>query len=295
MFPDLIQVLWFNAEDSLADNPTKIERKAVMMTQSNRNPSKNDQYRAPVSNPGASMTVEAALTVPVFFFAVLCLIYLLEIHAIQVTVHAAAINAAKICTEDTAVIPVLNSIKLESEMVKAIGAERLNSSIIEDGSSGLSCAMSYLSPVSGELKVKVRYSVRLPVPSFTNLRVKFTEELKLSGWTGYAKSSAESQDGEIVYITENGIVYHSDYQCTYLQLSIRFVPYNELWGIRNEVGGIYYRCSKCVYGDAMAGVYITNSGGKYHNSLSCSGLKRTIYAVKKSEIIGRGGCSRCTE
>ena len=174
-------------------------------------------------------------------------------------------------------LPVVNLVKFRQDIVEAAGADRLDRSILAGGSSGLNLSRTYMSVLTGEIHVSVEYAVRLPLPQFTNLKAKFREEMRVKAWTGYS------------------LVYHEDYQCTYLQLSVRFVPYSGLSGIRNEDGGRYYRCGKCVHGDAFAGVYITNTGGKYHNSLSCSGLKRTIHAVKKSEVGLKGGCSRCSK
>ena len=59
------------------------------------------------------------------------------------------------------------------------------------------------------------------------------------------------EDSGIVYMTDNGSVYHDDYNCSYLRLSIRYVPYEELDWIRNEIGGRYHACDKCVIGPAM--------------------------------------------
>ena len=143
------------------------------------------------------------------------------------------------------------------------------------------------------MNIHVKYEVRVPLPLFGNPSAKMEETFRIHGWTGYGKDK-KTEDSEIVYITEKQSVYHEDYHCSYLQLSIRFVPYEQLEEIRNENGGIYYACEKCVYGDASTGVYITENGSKYHNSLGCSGLKRTIRAVKKTEVQGIGGCSRCS-
>ena len=190
--------------------------------------------------PG-SITIEAAFGIPLFLFAVLCLIWLIELQSIRFSIVNAAQNAAKSAAEDTAVIPVLNVWKI------------------------------------GHPSAEVEQS------------------FKLSAWTGYMSGGKGSDGADIVYVTDNGEVYHEDYRCSHLRLSIRAVGFDEIKQLRNEGGGIYHACEKCVYGLPVGSVYITDTGDRYHNSVNCSGLKRTIHAVKLTEIKGLGGCSRCAQ
>ena len=228
---------------------------------SNKQVKNTSPTRERASAPGvrASVTIEAAFAVPLFMFAVLSLIFLIEIQSIRGCIHAAGSDAAKQAAESTAVLPVLNTIQLKSNLVNLIGEERIERSILNGGTSAISCWKSYWIPGTEEINVVIEYKIKIP------------------------------------YITEKGTVWHSDYQCSYLQLSIQYVQYSELQNMRNEGGGKYHKCEQCVYGQAMNGVYITSYGNRYHNSLNCSSLKRTIRAVHKSEVAGRGGCSKCAK
>lgn len=264
---------------------------------SNKQVKNTSPTRERASAPGvrASVTIEAAFAVPLFMFAVLSLIFLIEIQSIRGCIHAAGSDAAKQAAESTAVLPVLNTIQLKSDLVNLIGEERIERSILNGGTSAISCWKSYWIPGTEEINVVIEYKIKIPVPLLKSPSVKLKDEFKVSAWNGYQKDRKENEDGQIVYITEKGTVWHSDYQCSYLQLSIQYVQYSELQKMRNEGGGKYHKCEQCVYGQAMNGVYITSYGNRYHNSLNCSSLKRTICAVHKSEVAGRGGCSKCAK
>lgn len=238
------------------------------------------------------MTVEAALALPIFFFAILCLVYLLEIASIQTSVKAGVHSAAKIAAKEMYVLPVVNPIKLQADTVSAIGSERLNRSIVVGGSSGIHLYKSYASSDTGEMHICAEYKVKLPFPQFAVPAVKYREEFRMKAWTGYVKKELEDEAETTVYITATGTVYHRDYQCTYLHPSIQTVSQESVGSLRNDAGGKYHPCEICG-GSAIGGVYITGTGTRYHTSVGCSGLKRTIYAISLSEAAGRGECSKC--
>ena len=113
-------------------------------------------------------------------------------------------------------------------------------------------------------------------------------------WNGYdVENQGNMETGEIyVFITENGTVYHRNRNCTYLNPSVKAIYFDDLKEKRNENGAIYYACERCGNANSTV-VYITDQGTRYHTSLECSGLKRTIYSIPLSEVGGRSPCSKC--
>lgn len=239
-----------------------------------------------------SITVEAAMAVPIFFFAAVSLLYLIEMMCIQTAVRSGLQYAGKIAAQEAGIVTAVMPSKVEKDVVSAVGAGRLDRSIIEGGSTGLDCSGSGMSPRTGIGELTARYQIRIPFAIFHVPPITHKESIRIKAWTGYEKETFGLKDSEIVYVTETGLVYHRDYHCTYLELSIHTVPEKEVSSLRNESGGKYYPCEHCRK-QAGGNVYITDFGNRYHSSLSCSGLKRTVYAVPLSEVIGKGECSKC--
>lgn len=244
--------------------------------------------------PAGSVTIEAALAVPLFFFAVLALFYMLEVMSIRTSIRSGMQYAARRAAEEARLKPLVMVSTLEDDVVEAVGSNRLERSIVVDGSEGISCEGSWMSPLTGIIRIRVTYQVLLPVPVFRPVPVNMEETMRMKGWTGYAGSGFGEGDEETVYVTETGRVYHKDYHCSYLDLSIRVVSAGSLETLRNESQGRYHACEYCVHGGAAGRVFVTNYGDRYHNSINCSGLKRTIYAIPLSEAAGKGACSKCS-
>ena len=122
-----------------------------------------------------------------------------------------------------------------------------------------------------------------------------------AAWIGRTGSGVGQTDGaddgyELVYVAENGSVYHTDSTCTHIDLSVHAAAGSDLGRLRNVHGGKYHACEKCVGNGRVSGtIYITDEGDRYHNDAGCSGLKRTVRLLRKSELDGLPVCSRCAE
>lgn len=239
-----------------------------------------------------SITVETALTLPLFFLAICSLCYLLEVMSIQLTLRTALDKVGRETALEVYEKPFISANELEEKIVKHIGREQLNRSVVAEGSNGLDLSATTISGKSKRIKMCLAYKIRLPIHIFGKLALSCKEEIRLKGWTGYEKEFGFQDREDIVYITETGMVYHRDSQCTYLDLSIQIVEKENIARLRNKNGEKYKPCEKCGRKSGKK-VYITNHGNRYHKTIGCSGLKRKVYAIPISEALGKGECSRC--
>lgn len=240
-----------------------------------------------------SMTVEAAVVVPMVFFVWIACMALTSVVKIYENVQNALTNTAlemSVSSGDDADAVrhtgklmimgcLMNFNNLETGAVTYVhGFDFFESSILEN---------------EREILLKVKYYVQImegliPIPE-----IKLSNQVYVRAWTGYLETEnlGESLLGQFndVYVSEYGQVYHTDPMCSHIRLKIFMVSENR--------AKHYEPCDKCIRTGIHRGntYYITATGECYHSRLGCSGLKRNIDCMMITEAKTRGfrPCSRC--
>ncbi len=258
----------------------------------------------------ASMTVEAAFALPLFMFFIIQIMSAINMIGIQSRIEAALHQtgnemafsgylyekAAGILSVEGLSSALISNVYAESQVIKAAGKTCLDRSCIKNGAAGISFKNSSIMGSNDIIEIGVSYYVQPVVQILGFDGFKVYQRYYGRAWTGYDVSSTVSNMADndpMVYITETGTVYHTNRNCTYLNPAITSVNADGLNDKRNLAGGKYYPCEKCGKNAVPEIVYITNQGSSYHTSVTCSGLKRTVYTVPLSEAGGRGRCSKC--
>jgi hypothetical protein len=257
----------------------------------------------------ASLTVEAAMVLPIFLFAICFMMYFTEIVRTQAEIGNEIYKQGKQLSLYTYVYDKaesegivhsgvvedlvsggLSSLYVKSQINSALGQDYFVQNNIPNG---INLMLSKYMQEDDMIDIIAIYRVKIPCNFFRVGKVLVLQRCRMRAWTGYQAASSGEPSEEIVYITPSGAVYHTSPTCTHINLSITGVSVHGIEGLRNSGGGKYYECELCG-GEAMNGqVYITETGDRYHNSRECSGLKRGITAIPISQVEGRRPCSRC--
>lgn len=254
------------------------------------------------------MTVEACFVLPFFLFALLNIISILELYRLQGNMSAAMHDTVKSmavygyeyrtlrgASEGSAESLGLTYLYAANKVKSRLGSEYLDNSPIEGGASAIGWLRSSVMEADDCIDLVADYRIRPPAAIVGFAECRMYSRLRTRAWTGYDNAGNGTDNGsdeEIVYITPDGEAYHRSRGCTYLKLSIVAVDKSFLERERNESREIYYSCEEC--GERCGNtVYITSYGNRYHATLGCSKLRRTVMAVPISQVGDRRECSKC--
>ena len=228
----------------------------------------------------ASMTIEAAMALPIFLFTVLNILWIIEIYRLhstllyalhetgtKMTIYGYAYQKILDEDEDTGLEALIENVAFTEFYVRG----QVNKIVGQD----------YISPF-------------IHMPGLFDAR--FYTRYYSRAWTGYEKTKSGLKKNEsMVYVTANGVAYHTSTKCNYLDLSIKEIRFDHVKYLRNASGERYYACEVCGQ-NVISIAYITNHGNKYHGYRNCSGLKRNIIEIPLSRARDKykpcSGCGR---
>ena len=222
--------------------------------------------------PG-SITVETALILPVFLFAMLSVMYL--------------IDAIRISSENTEML---------AEKACLYAKYAYIGDSISDGTA-VSDAIDMINGGDDIIDLVKRYRIDVPFDLSGAYDPFAIDRVRVRAFTGYDNSKHchghDDAPEEMVYVTEYGSVYHRSLGCSHLNLNVRSVAYDSISNERSNDGSRYYACEYCCpHGAKPASVYITDDGNRYHSTLSCGALKRTVNEVALSQT-SLPACKEC--
>ena len=240
-----------------------------------------------------SLTVEAAAIVPVFVIGLMALISINLFLSFYLKMQQALFDVNENLSLECADGHNEAISDIEDNVIAKLDQLAANYTIVRDGKGGLDFSSSRVND-SEYLQIIVSYDfIPFGAGFFGLIAIPIKQTCLMHVWCGYEKGFFSEIDNDYVYITEASQVYHLNRECSHIKLSVSKINASELDSLRNNNGAKYYSCDICHSKPEDSNIYITAEGSRYHNSVTCSGLKRTVRAVRKSQITGRRPCQRC--
>ena len=248
--------------------------------------------RAPSKSYRGSLTIEAAVILPLFFMGMVALICVMDLQRVKTEVNVSLQESAKELGMYAFALGEGESPIGEVDDVVCMAYAQ--GKLKNDARVRLNTLRSSYDNHMVELWVTGTY--QLPVSIIPIPRISLQSRVRVHDWTGYSGEGGgevASEHDELVYVTPHQSVYHTSASCTHLDLSITPTTTGQVSSQRNDNGSRYHECSSCI-GDGYSGtIYITKTGDRYHASLQCHGLKRGIELVSKDTVGGLQQCLRC--
>ncbi len=260
-----------------------------------------------------SMTLEAAIVLPLFMIFFFNLLWVIEVYRLHSTLLIALRETGykmsiygyayeKIIEEkdDSGLEAIIENIAfselyVRGQVERIAGEEYLESSPLTHGKKSISYLESNIMQQNDIIDLVALYQISPFIQLVGFSKAGLYTRYYGRAWTGYDVSvQNDDQDRQVVYITQNGSVYHINRQCAYINLSIKKVSYYQISDLRNESGERYGACELCVDNQFDVIYFITEDGNRYHQNINCSSLSRYVYQIPYKEAKKKyHACSLC--
>jgi len=208
----------------------------------------------------ASLTVECAAVLPVFF--IVCLTVISFMHAVRVQSE--------------------ENLKLSNKARKmacaaALAGEKADGNWID---------------------LAKTYKFDYPFPELGIPKLKIALRARVYPWVGSSEGVAGHDSGDensgdrTIYVTDNQSVYHTHPDCSHLDLTIIKTDLAGVKNLRNDYGRKYKKCKGFPRG-YNGPVYVTARGDYYYPSTEYGSLTRHVHVTKRSAHADLCQCMRC--
>lgn len=263
---------------------------------------KRQKEEVEVLRQKASLTVECAVVLPLFFFAMIMLAGFLNLYRTTTMIQSTLCESAKelgmyaYCNEEDTLSLVgtvsnrICQIYTKKKIKEKLADENLLGII--GGTNGIKLSQS--SYENGMISLKASFFYQVPFTCFQIFPVKMQVRGQARAWIGYLPKEELFETEEMVYVTDWESVYHTNVSCSHLRLYVQRISYSEAEQKKNIYGEKYHSCEKCMETGEKPGIlYITPTGNRYHKDKACGGLTRHVKLVKKSQVKHLNICERC--
>jgi hypothetical protein len=244
------------------------------------------------SGDRGSATVEASIVVPLFFIMFVAISLLADCLRVKNVVYEAFSEAVRCQAEYSYVEDKANTLldtaSLYARIKGYIDDQELVDKYVSGGESGILVVQAEKKS-DDYIYAKIKYSISVNIPFLGKQQFSFQEKIRQRAYVGYSISGYSDQDVTYVYMTENGTVYHNSRNCYHINFKVETVSENKV----SEKYGSLSPCKLCGKKTKGKNVYVATKADCYHTTLSCSGLKRTVYRVKKEDHQELSACSWC--
>lgn len=242
-----------------------------------------------------TLTLEAAVSVPLFLLAFLVLTGLMDVYRIQAEVKASISQSARELGMYAYAWEYLQ--ESPAGVLSSAACAAYGQNALPDLGEGVQISLLRSSYQEDSIHLVADIFYRLPVSFGPITAIHLENQARVGVWTGadpdrYLDLSEKKKTG-MVYITEHESVYHTSSSCTHIRLSVHAGMLEQVKSLKNDYGESYQPCARCGNHSSGETVYYSDKGTCYHRDAGCGGLKRKVRLVKLEEVEGKQICSRC--